>query len=191
MDSDSFKAVSEICSALYRTYCQMLRVISSNHAWQEWFWPKNFRSKNFSDEKKLGARHGGKARVTEIPGGASPPQTPPRQHFKKFALRANFLKWLKKEDFGVDGRRRNVRPKNFSAKNFFGRKKHSTEKFVVHYFKKGKKGNLLCGKSTSRRRYVDVQRRMSTYVDVRRWPSSTYVVIFQFSHELVVFWSNC
>ena len=37
-------------------YCQMLRVISSNHAWQEWFWPKNFRSKIFSAENNFGRK---------------------------------------------------------------------------------------------------------------------------------------
>ena len=34
---------------------------------------------------------GGKARVTEIPGGAKPPQTPPRHHFKKFALQGQIF----------------------------------------------------------------------------------------------------
>ena len=79
---------------------------------------KKFRRNNL-DEKKLGARHGGKARplrrqgtgnyrrflggqapqtppggkarLTEFPEGGKPPQTPPRHHFKKFAF-ANFLK---------------------------------------------------------------------------------------------------
>ena len=43
---------------------------------------------------------GGKARVTEIPEGGFAPPDPPTTTFQK------------KEDFGVDGRRRNVRAKN-------------------------------------------------------------------------------
>ena len=38
---------------------------------------------------------GGKARVTEIPWGASAPQAPPRQHFKKFALPGKFFEMIK------------------------------------------------------------------------------------------------
>ena len=34
-------------------------------------------------------------RVTEIPGGASPLQIPPRQHFKKFALPGKFFEMIK------------------------------------------------------------------------------------------------
>ena len=34
---------------------------------------------------------GGKARVTEIPEGGKPPQTPPRHHFKKFALQGQIF----------------------------------------------------------------------------------------------------
>ena len=52
--------------------------------------------------------HGGNAWVTEIPGGASPPQTTPTTTFQK-------------KDLGVDGRRRNVRPKNFGRRRNVGR----------------------------------------------------------------------
>ena len=34
---------------------------------------------------------GGKARVTEFPEGGKPPQTPPRHHFKKFALQGQIF----------------------------------------------------------------------------------------------------
>ena len=34
---------------------------------------------------------GGKARVSEIPEGGKPPQTPPRHHFKKFALQGQIF----------------------------------------------------------------------------------------------------
>ena len=47
------------------------------------FRPKVFWSKNISDEKKLGARHGGKARVTEIPEGGFAPPDPPTTTFQK------------------------------------------------------------------------------------------------------------
>ena len=51
------------------------------------FWPKKI-----SDEKELGARHGGKARVTEIPEGGKPPQTPIS---KNLPFRGKFFEMIK------------------------------------------------------------------------------------------------
>ena len=52
---------------------------------------KKFTIENFFGRKNEGARRAGKARVTEIPEGGKPPQTPPRHHFKKFALQGQIF----------------------------------------------------------------------------------------------------
>ena len=70
---------------------------------------------------------GGKARVTEIPEGAKPPRPPPGGKARVTEIpeggfaphRPPHYNILKKEDFDVDGRRRNVQPKNFWAEKKF------------------------------------------------------------------------
>ena len=70
------------------------------------FRPKIFRPKTFSaekcfgrkslDEKQLGARHGGKAWVTEIPEGGFATPDPPTTTFQKICPPDKFFEMIKK-----------------------------------------------------------------------------------------------
>ena len=71
-------------------------------------WMKKIRTKKFG-RNKIGGKAWGKARVTEIPEGGVAPPDPPTTTFQKICPPGKFFEM--REDFGVDGRRRNVRPK--------------------------------------------------------------------------------